>query len=91
MVDGNPDNNPNVYFTYAEANLDGFDHVRNTTDNMFEFEDLFNGGDKDFDDVTVTVSSETVIEEPVDRTTEEPYDRSHYIDSSFYFTRDRFL
>ena len=73
LVDGNPNNDPNVYFTFAEANIDGFDHVQNSSENVFGFEDLLGGGDEDFDDVTVTVSTgETIIEPPVEETPETP-------------------
>ena len=51
--DGDISNDPNVYFTYEAANVDGFDHVVGQA-NQFGFEDLFNGGDRDFDDIIVT-------------------------------------
>ena len=56
LSDDTPDNDPTVYFTYSDANADGFDHVRNSEPNVFEFEDLPNGGDLDFNDVVVDVS-----------------------------------
>ncbi|AFY57726.1 putative extracellular nuclease [Rivularia sp. PCC 7116] len=47
-----------VYFPYLGANSDGFDHIRfNDTTNTFEFEDLANGGDQDFNDITITINS----------------------------------
>ena len=53
--DGDSSNDPNVYFTYEAANIDGFDHVDSSEENRFSFEDLFNGGDRDFDDIVVDV------------------------------------
>ena len=63
-------NNSVIYFTYSEANPDDFDHVRNSSDNVFGFEDLVNGGDADFNDVIIDVSfdgatSQASIAEPI--------------------------
>ncbi len=43
-----------VYFSYMGANTDkgSFDHIK-FEDNMFKFEDLANGGDKDFNDIEI--------------------------------------
>ena len=53
----NPNNQPgdltNAYFAYLAANPDGIDHVRLLGDNTFAFEDLFGGGDADFNDVVL--------------------------------------
>lgn len=57
-------NNPNntlgngslAYFAFMGANPDGVDHVRQLGDNTFGFEDLFNGGDKDYNDIIVQVN-----------------------------------
>ena len=57
--------NPVIYFTYSEANADGFDHVRNSSDNVFGFEDLVNGGDADFNDLVIDVSFNEVTPEPL--------------------------
>jgi len=47
-----------VYFPYLGANSDGFDHIRfNDTTNTFEFEDLMNGGDQDFNDIVIKIES----------------------------------
>ncbi len=43
-----------VYFSFAEANSDGVEHVRFLGDNTLGFEDLPGGGDRDFDDMVVT-------------------------------------
>ena len=46
-----------VYFPYLGANSDGFDHIRfNDATKTFEFEDLANGGDQDFNDITITIN-----------------------------------
>ncbi|MGB7442412.1 MAG: esterase-like activity of phytase family protein [Coleofasciculaceae cyanobacterium] len=53
----NPNNQPGdlpgAYFAYLAANPDGLDHVRLLGDNTFAFEDLFGGGDADFNDVVL--------------------------------------
>ena len=55
----NPNNQlgqlPFVYFSFASANPDRFEHIRQTG-NQFAFEDLFGGGDRDFNDLVVTVT-----------------------------------
>jgi hypothetical protein len=56
LLDSNPNNNPDIYFTFLGANSDGVDHVRMLGDNTFGFEDLRGGGDKDFNDVIVKVN-----------------------------------
>lgn len=56
----NPDNQssqlPLAYFAFLGANPDGADHVRLLGDNTFGFEDLFGGGDADFNDVVIQVN-----------------------------------
>ena len=56
LLDSNPNNNPKIYFTFLGANADKVDHVRILGDNIFGFEDLPGGGDKDFNDVIVKVN-----------------------------------
>ena len=56
LEDNIPTNDPAIYFAYSDANADGFQHVRTSQPNVFEFEDLPNGGDSDFDDIVVSVS-----------------------------------
>ncbi|MBE8965667.1 putative Ig domain-containing protein [Nostocales cyanobacterium LEGE 12452] len=62
IVDGKPDAilngnaNKNVYFTFLGANSDKVDHIRLLGNNTFGFEDLANGGDKDYNDVIVQVN-----------------------------------
>ncbi|MEH2229324.1 MAG: putative Ig domain-containing protein [Nostoc sp.] len=62
IVDGRPDAilngnaNKNVYFTFLGANSDKIDHIRLLGNNTFGFEDLANGGDKDYNDLIVQVN-----------------------------------
>jgi phosphodiesterase/alkaline phosphatase D-like protein len=58
IVDGTVDQVLNgqtnqVYFNYLGANADKMDHIRLLGENTFGFEDLFGGGDRDFNDVIV--------------------------------------
>ncbi|MEM7727093.1 MAG: alkaline phosphatase [Cyanobacteria bacterium P01_A01_bin.45] len=45
------------YTEFAEANPDGIDHVATLEDKKFGFEDLFGGGDRDFNDLVLTVET----------------------------------
>ncbi|MDM9585268.1 putative Ig domain-containing protein [Nostoc sp. GT001] len=62
IVDGRPDAilngnaNKNVYFTFLGANSDKVDHIRLLGNNTFGFEDLANGGDKDYNDMIVQIN-----------------------------------
>ncbi|MEH1926552.1 cadherin-like domain-containing protein [Nostoc sp.] len=56
LLDSNPNNNPAVYFPFLGANTDKVDHMRLLGDNVFGFEDLASGGDKDFNDMIVRVN-----------------------------------
>ena len=42
-----------VYFNYLGANPDKVDHIRLLGNNTFGFEDIFGGGDRDFNDMIV--------------------------------------
>lgn len=55
LLDGNPNNDPAVYFPFLGANADGVDHLRLLGDNTFGFEDLPGGGDGDFNDLVLQV------------------------------------
>ncbi len=46
-------NSAEVYFAYKSANSDNFDHIRLLDNNKFGFEDLPNGGDGDYNDLTI--------------------------------------
>ncbi|MEO1432812.1 MAG: DUF4114 domain-containing protein [Cyanobacteria bacterium J06633_8] len=48
-------NNAEVYFAYQGANSDNFDHIQLIDDNKFAFEDLAGGGDKDYNDLIITI------------------------------------
>ncbi|MBN3894640.1 MAG: DUF4347 domain-containing protein [Nostoc sp. NOS(2021)] len=56
LLDKNPNNNPAVYFPFLGANADKVDHIRLLGNNIFGFEDLPSGGDKDFNDMIVRVN-----------------------------------
>ncbi|MEQ9553852.1 MAG: DUF4114 domain-containing protein [Coleofasciculus sp. G3-WIS-01] len=45
-----------AYFAFIGANPDGVDHVRLLGDNTFGFEDEWNGGDRDYNDLVVQVN-----------------------------------
>ena len=49
-----------AYFNYLGANPDKFDHFKLTGDNTFAVEDQFGGGDKDFNDLIVSMNFKTV-------------------------------
>ena len=55
LLDNNPNNDPEIFFPYIGANADKLDHVRMFGDNTFGFEDLLEGGDNDFNDITVSI------------------------------------
>jgi len=60
IADGNLDeaidDSTEVYFSFLGANSDNNDHIRLLGDNTFGFEDMMNGGDKDFNDVIVKMN-----------------------------------
>ncbi len=41
---------PHAYFNYLGANPDGIEHIKSIGNNQFACEDLFGGGDRDFND-----------------------------------------
>ncbi|BAY07027.1 FG-GAP-like repeat-containing protein [Calothrix sp. NIES-2098] len=45
-----------AYFAFMAANPDGVDHIRQLGDNTFGFEDLFAGGDSDYNDIILQVN-----------------------------------
>jgi hypothetical protein len=47
---------PMAYFAFLGANPDGIDHVRQIGDNVFAFEDIYGGGDFDYNDHVVQVN-----------------------------------
>ncbi|MBZ8179341.1 DUF4114 domain-containing protein [Oscillatoria salina] len=52
LLDANSANDPAVYFAFANANPDRQNHLRALGNNTFGFEDMFGGGDFDFNDLT---------------------------------------
>ncbi len=56
ILDSDPKNDPTVYFPFLGANTDKADHIRLLGNNAFGFEDLANGGDKDYNDFIVRVN-----------------------------------
>ncbi|WP_228012927.1 putative Ig domain-containing protein [Nostoc edaphicum] len=56
ILDSNPNNDPAVYFSFLGANTDQADHIRLLGNNAFGFEDLANGGDRDYNDLIVRVN-----------------------------------
>ncbi len=48
---------PKVYFNYQSANADGIEHVRMLGTNKFGFEDMYGGGDRDFNDLVFQVNA----------------------------------
>ena len=60
LLDSDSSNDPPVYFDTPEANASGFDHIRTSGSNTFEYEDLtygtdgvFNDGTPDYNDMVV--------------------------------------
>jgi Domain of unknown function (DUF4114)/Cysteine-rich secretory protein family len=55
-----PNTANNVYFHYQAANADKAEHVRMLGANNFGFEDLFGGGDRDYNDLTFQVTAKVL-------------------------------
>jgi hypothetical protein len=53
-----------TFFTFNEANADGVQHFQVLGDNVFGFEDLYGGGDRDFDDLIVSFKPTALIGTP---------------------------
>jgi hypothetical protein len=60
FIDSNPQNQANnsihAYFNYLGANTDRVDHFRLLGDNKFGVEDLYGGGDRDYNDLIVQLT-----------------------------------
>lgn len=52
---GSGDGRSHAFFTFQDANADGFDHFR-LSGNAFQAEDLWGGGDQDYNDMTFAVN-----------------------------------
>jgi uncharacterized protein YkwD len=48
-------NGSQTYFAYIGANSDKIDHIKLLGDNRFGFEDMFGGGDRDYNDVILSI------------------------------------
>jgi hypothetical protein len=55
-----PNGAKNVYFNYQAANADKTEHIRMLGTNNFGFEDLFGGGDRDYNDLTFQVTAKVL-------------------------------
>jgi Domain of unknown function (DUF4114) len=53
-------NGEHVFTPFSLDNTDRTDHVRLLGNNTFGFEDMLNGGDKDFNDVIIQASFKTI-------------------------------
>jgi Putative Ig domain/FG-GAP-like repeat/Domain of unknown function (DUF4114) len=65
FIDKNPTNGGgansiHAYFNYSGANPDKIDHFRLQGNNIFAVEDQYGGGDRDFNDLVVTMNVRTV-------------------------------
>jgi trimeric autotransporter adhesin len=55
----NTSNNIQVYFNYIGANTDKVDHFRQIGANTFGVEDMYGGGDRDFNDIVIQMNIKT--------------------------------
>ena len=53
-----------TFFAFSEANADGVQHFQVLGDNVFGFEDLYGGGDRDFDDLIFSFKPAALIDSP---------------------------
>ncbi len=53
-------NDIHAYFNYIGANSDGLDHFKLLGNNTFGVEDMYSGGDRDFNDLVVTMNIKLV-------------------------------
>lgn len=53
-----------TFFAFNEANADGVQHFQVLGDNVFGFEDLYGGGDRDFDDLIASFKPTALIGTP---------------------------
>lgn len=59
-TNGGGGNEIHAYFNYLGANTDKFDHFKLTAPNTFAVEDMYGGGDKDYNDLIVNINVKTV-------------------------------
>ena len=60
-TNGGDENAIHAYFNYLDANPDQIDHFRLLGSNSFGVEDLYKGGDKDFNDIVINFSIKSAI------------------------------
>lgn len=53
-------NNVHAYFNYVSANADKVDHFRQIGANTFGVEDMYGGGDRDFNDLVIQMNVKTI-------------------------------
>ena len=64
LTNDDASDDPQVYFAYQEANADGIERIRSTptdTGTSFGFEDLPDGGDLDYNDITFEISIVDIV------------------------------
>jgi hypothetical protein len=49
-------NTGDTFYSFAAANADGYNHFKYLSNNKVGFEDLFGGGDRDHNDLTVDLT-----------------------------------
>ena len=52
--------NGNTFFAYSAASSDGISHFRSLGNNLFGLEDVFGGGDADYDDMVIGFNFSTI-------------------------------
>jgi hypothetical protein len=61
----NPSNNPNLgplaLFSFGSANPDGISHMARLGSNLFGFEDLVGGGDRDYNDMILQIEIPSLV------------------------------
>ena len=69
----NPTNDPSgsihAFFSFTGSNPDGLSHVRRLGQNLWGFEDLFGGGDTDFNDMVLQVEFQGNLTQELDSLT----------------------
>jgi len=53
--------NGNTFFAFSAASSDGISHFRSLGNNLFGLEDVFGGGDSDYDDMVVGLNFTSII------------------------------
>jgi hypothetical protein len=53
--------NGNSFFAYSAASSDGISHFRSLGNNLFGLEDVFGGGDSDYDDMVIGFNFTSII------------------------------